>query len=286
MLTRDTDVVVKVIPLTLQPGPNPPQVYGVTAGPGRYRLTLKRTGDDGSDAGLPDALALDDLAYLTVPEPQPLRVAVDAADRYFLETAINAFAQSSGNLLLVPAGEPADLTLARGAAPTRENSPPLRVVFAPDATSDAVAAVGAPLQDVLPRVLIPEHPILRYIPAESLAFAGAVQATPAPGSAVLVADLNGAPLIWQHRNPDTGAVSLVVNFDPAAADFVLSPYFPVLVHAAATHLGGRTDLPRSTFATGDQATLPGLRPGDVATVRLPRDDQADEVTDADRQRCQ
>ena len=264
----DTGPPVKVIPLALAPGANTAHVLSVSAGPGRYRLALTRSAPDTDSNAGPDALALDNTAYLSVPEPQPLRVAVNAQDRYFLETAVASFAQSSGLFTLVGADDRADLTLARGAAPTTADAPPLRVVFAPDQPGPGVTAVGEPLTHVLPRALLPTHPVLRLLPAESLPFAGAVSATPAPGSAVLVADVTGAPLLWQHRDADTSSVTLVVNLDPAAADFVLSPYFPVLVHAAATHLGGRTHPPSATFATGDRAPIPALRPGDTARVRF------------------
>ena len=226
-------------------------------------------------------------ATLNVPASRPLRVAVDAADRYFLETAVNAFAQSGGLMTLVESGQPADLTLARGVAPQTDIAPNLRVIFAPEmpeAAGGAVASVGPQLTaEVLPRVLLPQHPVLRHLPAESLAFAGAREVTPAPGSAVLVADLTGTALIWQHRDPDSGVATLVINLDPAAADFVLSPFFPVLIHAAATHLGGRATPPRATYATADRAAVPGLGPGQSTQLQTP-DAQTLTVAAGDRVR--
>lgn len=263
------DTVVRVIPLGIEPGVNPPQTFSIDAETGRYILRLALLDENGDTR--PDALALDDTAYLTVSEPRPLRVAVDAADRYFFETAVLAFARSGRLMGLVPAGEPAELSIFRGAVRgPREGTagPPLRVVFAPDGPGEGVASVGEPLDAALPRVLLPDHPVLRFIPAESIRFDGARRVEAAADSAILVADVSGVPLIWQTRNPDNDTVTLVVNLDPAAADFFLSPYFPVLVHATATHLGGRTAEARSTFATGNNAHVPGLSPGDRAEIRF------------------
>ncbi len=142
------------------------------------------------------------------------------------------------------------------------------MLFAPDGPGPGVTSTGDPLAAPLPQALLPGHSVLRFLPAESLPFAGAREAEAAPGSAVLVADAGGTPLLWQNRDATTDAVTLVVNLDPAAADFVLSPFFPVLVQSAATFLGGRTAPPPATFATGDRAPIPGLRPGETARVTL------------------
>ncbi len=276
----DSDgIVIRVIPLEIVPGVNPPQIYGIDAEAGRYTLRLETLDENGE--ARPDALALDNTAYLSAPEPRPLRVAVDAADRYFFETAVLAFARSGRLMDLIPAGESAELAIFRGSVSHHGSDsagPPLRVVFAPDAPGDGVASVGEPLDVSLPRVLLPDHPMLRFIPAESLRFDGARQVEAEAGSAVLVADVSGVPLIWQMRDPDTGAVTLLVNLDPVAADFVLSPYFPVLVYATATHLGGRTTEARSTFATGSHVQVPGLRPGERAEIRFA--DQTRATTDS------
>ncbi|MEM8737108.1 MAG: BatA and WFA domain-containing protein [Planctomycetota bacterium] len=259
-------VVVRVIPLDIAPGRNAPRLYPLEAAPGRYRLSLTRVDGDGD--AQPDALAADDTAFLSLPSPRPLRVAVSAGDRYFFETAVQAFAFRSDLMELVRRGEPADLAIFRGGAPSGVEGPPLRVVFAPDAAGGGVTEVGEALAAALPRVLLPNHPVLRFFPAESIGFQGARRLRAAAGSAVLVADATGVPLIWQTRDPDAGTVTLVVNLDPAAGDFVLSPYFPVLVHAAATHLGGRTEARRATYLTGASVPVPGLRPGEAAAVRF------------------
>ena len=258
---------LKLLPLTLAPGENPARLSGVLAPPGRYRLTLRRA--DGQTHDKHDALAADDEAFLSLAAPRPLRVAVSASDRYFFETAVNAFARTGDAVALAAPGEPADLRIARGVADADPDAPPLTVLFAPTGPGPGVAAAGKPLPAPLPQAAIPDHPVLRFLPVESLPFAGAAGAQAAPGSAVLVADAgSGTPLLWQHRDADAGRTTLVVNLDPAAADFVLSPFFPVLVQSAAAYLGGRDAPPPATFATGDLAPLPGLRPGETARVRL------------------
>lgn len=251
---------IKVVPLRLEPGESATRVLGVETGAGRYALTVAPLNAEAEPVA--DALALDDTAFLSVPEPRPLRVAVDATDRYFFETAVRAFERTGGLLALAEPGAAADVSITRDGAKPGET--PLRIVFASGSETGDDA-----LTEVLPRVLQPDHPVLRFLSPESMRFSGARRVEPAVGSAVLVADVSGVPLIWQHRDVDTGVVRVAVNLDPAAGDFVLSPDFPVLVYAAATDLGGRDTAQRATYATGTTAPVPGLRPGETAKVTGP-----------------
>ena len=116
--------------------------------------------------------------------------------------------------------------------------------------------VGEEIAAPVPKVLAKDHPLLRYLDAETMTFAGARQITAPTGAVVLVADESGPPLIYLMRQ---GAQTVcVVNLDPLAAQFYLSAWFPVLIHNAAAHLTHREDMPPATLPTGSSARVPGI----------------------------
>ncbi len=292
---------VKIVPLTVEPGLGPPQVFTATGGSGRYVLALARAGGDGAGAGPAatatadaDALAADDVAHLVAHAPDPVRVAVGGARGPFFALAVRAFDRAGGLLRLhqgaaadgtngTAGARGADVVVRTGADPPGAASD-LAIVFAPidraaaEASGlpalGAAAALGAgdagtgePVPAPLPRLIAERHPALRFLPVEELAFAGARDLRAPEGAAVLVRDAGGAHLVWQERDGDR--LALVFNLDPAAGDFVLSPFFPLMVHGAATHLGGRTDRLRATWPTGAIVRAPGLRPGEAPRVLGP-----------------
>ena len=84
---NDQEQLFKVIPLTVAPGSNRPEIFQLQqAAGGRWiaRLDAK------------DALADDNVAYLPVAKPDPISIAVDAADPFFLENSVQAFARAMG----------------------------------------------------------------------------------------------------------------------------------------------------------------------------------------------
>jgi hypothetical protein len=251
---------IKVIPLQVSSAAGmTPKRLSVAGGPGLYVLRLHRL--DGQGNRRPDVLPLDDVAFLSVAASDPMRVRVDSTDRYFFETAVRAF-EGGGLFRLALPDEPGDLVIARSDTQRREQDPPLRVEFVTQQEG------GEVLDRVLPRVLLPDHPVLRYVPAETLTYDRACRVQAPTGSAVLVSDVSGVPLIWQLRDPVGGAATLWINADPLANDFVLSPYFPVLVRGAVTHLGGRRAPTPATITTGNRIEPPGLRPGESGQLQL------------------
>jgi hypothetical protein len=129
------------------------------------------------------------------------------------------------------------------------------VVFQPAGESTVWSNVGNEIAAPVPKVLAKDHPLLRYLDAETMTFAGARQITAPTGAVVLVADESGPPLIYLMRQ---GAQTVcVVNLDPLAAQFYLSAWFPVLIHNAAAHLTHREDMPPATLPTGSSARVPG-----------------------------
>ena len=267
------DSPIKLVPVTLGTPSDRPRGSGdeatitiVTtargpAGPYRIRLHLTERG--------PDAMPADATAAVVAHAPEPVLVGVSDSARYFFENAVLAFQQSEGILRLAADGETPDLRLDRGIenGPSRLGS----IVFAPNEGSRWVLSQGDMIPTPIPRLVAANHPAFRFVPVESLPFDGATDVTLPEGAAVLVEDQSGVPLVWQIRSPaGTGeAQGLVFNADPARNDFVLSPYFPLIVRGAAAYLSGRGERPRSAYPTGNHAEIPGLSPQATATLTGP-----------------
>lgn len=244
----DEGRIYKLIPLNLQPGENPAEVFNLEdAPPGKWLARIE----------IDDALEKDNTAFLAVPEPQPIRVAVATEDRYFFETSVLAFQQGSGLLQLVDT-EP-QIAIGKGVAPDSD----LSLVFTPEG--------GEEVDAVAPRVLIEDHPVLRHIDLSSVAFIGARELEPPEGSLVLVESENGVPLIY--RATQNGRTTLVVNLDPVASEFYFSAWFPVLIHGAATHLAGREEELAALYRPGDTAPIPGHREGTTTNIVFPDETQ-------------
>ncbi len=238
----DSNRLVKIIPVTLQPGENPAVTLTLDDAPtGSWKATL----------GLEDALESDNTAYLYVPPRQPVPVGVLADDPFFFQNAVSAFERSDQMLALAADNKSAQLMLSKGKVPADIST----VVFQPSGESSVWSKVGNEIATPVPKVLAKDHPLLRYLDAETMTFAGARQITAPTGAVVLVADESGPPLIYLMRQ---GAQTVcVVNLDPLAAQFYLSAWFPVLIHNAAAHLTHREGMPPATLPTGSSARVPG-----------------------------
>ncbi len=227
----DSNRILKIIPVTVQPGENPAVTLTLDdAPPGRWQAGLSHT----------DALAADNTVLFHVPPRQPVPVTVQGGDPYFFQNVVSAFERSDQLLTLAADPEQARLMLGKGKAPA-------------DLSAVMFHAEGEPLPTPVPKVLIKEHPLLRYLDVESMSFAGACQISAPAGAVVLVADESGPPLIYLTRNGEHTAC--VVNMDPVEAQFYLSTWFPVIVHNAAAHLTKRDDAPPSTLATASQSAF-------------------------------
>ncbi|WP_395745806.1 VWA domain-containing protein [Prosthecobacter sp.] len=238
----DSNKLVKIIPVTLQPGENPAITLTLDDAPtGSWKAIL----------GMEDALESDNTAFLYVPPRQPVPVGVLADDPFFFQNAVSAFERSDQLLALAEDAKAARLMLSKGKVPADIST----VVFQPSGESTVWSKVGDEIAAPVPKVLAKDHPLLRYLDAETMTFAGARQITAPTGAVVLVADESGPPLIYLMRQ---GAQTVcVVNLDPLAAQFYLSAWFPVLIHNAAAHLTHREDMPPATLATGSSARVPG-----------------------------
>lgn len=250
--------LMKVIPLTIEPGTSRPETLELEDAPaGRWvtRLDVR------------DALAEDNTAPLAVSAPEPIRVAVASADPFFLENSVQAFARGPGLLALVPerasGNDRPDVVLAKSASPEADNC----VIFQPAGESPWWSDLGDEVEVGPARVLVEGHPALRHVDAASIRFVGARQLTPPAGAQVLVADDTGLPLVYKARHE--GHTAIVVNLDPLASDFYFSAWFPVLVHSAAAHLAGREEPLAAAYRPGQAVPIPGGREDLVTTVTLP-----------------
>lgn len=242
----------KLVSLTLQPGLNPGETFIVEdAAPGKWTARLE----------LKDAFPEDNTAYLAAQRPPPLKVGVDTADKFFLETSVRAFSGDSGFLTL--SQDSPQLTLSKGTTP----SAPLAMIFQPEGESPWWAGLGEPLESAVPRVRIPDHLVLRHIDAASLNFSGARQIKAPEGALVLIDTEEGVPLLYIARQGDRAAA--VVNMDPLAAEFYYSAWFPVLVYTTAGSLSSRGEPLAAVYAPGSTIPVPGAEDGKVTEVTAP-----------------
>ncbi|BBO35259.1 vWA domain-containing protein [Lacipirellula parvula] len=241
--------LLKVIPLEVTPGVNPPERFTLEDAPaGRWIARIDRD----------DALAADNVAYLAVRKPKPINVAVESSDRFFLENSVVAFSGDDALLKLVEDG--GAVTVGKSISPDAS----LAVIFQPDGESPWWSELGDEVEVGAPRVLHPEHAALAHVDAATIPFVGARQLTPAPGAHVLVADDSGLPLIYVARRD--GRSAIVVNLDPVNAEFYFSAWFPVLVHSAVTHLVGRETPLAASYRPGEK--IPTLAASEDAETTL------------------
>ncbi len=259
VVSREVDgepQLAKVIPVTVAPGVNPPQVFTIDgAQPGRWIVELDHD----------DALPVDNVAYLVARKDPPIAVDVVAADRFFLNQSVLAFSHQSGLLELVD--KDSQITLALGVAP----EVPRAIVLGPSGESPWWEDLGSEIDVAAPRLVVEDHPVLRHIDPTTIRFVGAKQLVAPPGSQVLVESETGIPLIYVVTK--TGASSVVVNLDPVAAEFYYSAWFPVLVHSAAIHLGGREEPLLAVYNPPATVSIPGFDDQAPTTQTTPEGQQ-------------
>jgi hypothetical protein len=247
------DNLVKLIPLEINPGINRAEVFEIDgAADGRWLIRLD------VDDSLPD----DNTAFVVLPPQVPIEVSVAADNRFFYENSVLAFSRS-GNLLQLGDSASAQLIIGQGNMLLDGIAPDADLLlFKPEGESPWWNDVGEGFAPAIPRALDENHPVIRHLDATSIPYVGAKRMTVPAGSEVWVVAEDGTPLIYRTANSGRNAV--VVNLDPLAAEFFLSPWFPVLVYSTATHLAGRTEPVRSTYATGQAVPIQGFQEGESA----------------------
>ncbi|TLD70116.1 VWA domain-containing protein [Phragmitibacter flavus] len=250
---EDSGQLMKVVPVTLKPDENPAITMTLDDAPrGKWTASLS----------IEDALAVDDTAHFFVAPTEPLPVALAGDDPFFWQQVVAAFERSDQLLTLAEKAEKAKFTLAKGSPPKQGSA----IVIHPQAESELWLELGEELPEpVVPQVIAKEHPLLRYLDAETLSYSGAKRLKAPAGAVVLVADEGGTPLIYLLRRGEH--TQAVLNLDPTTSRFYLSAWFPVLIHNAALHLANREVMPAATLATGSALRVPGLAEGQSAVLK-------------------
>lgn len=236
---KEPSRLIKVVPMTIKPGINEGQVLQISQSlAGQWTLVMD----------LDDALIEDNTTYMVVKEPVPVKVGVSAQPRFFFQHAVEAFAGSDG-LMQLSQTTNAQVVLASESVPDAPKS----LVFAPRGESHWWQSVGQPLDALIPKVELEDHHAMRYLDMAAMQFAGARMVTLPQGAVVWVKTDRGVPLVWQMQHGEQNAI--VINMDPSAESFYLSPYFPVMIESFATYLVGREDTPPSTYRAGQRVIL-------------------------------
>jgi hypothetical protein len=254
--------LIKAMPATITPGLNEPMFFDLAENlSGRYIALLDRL----------DATAADNVAYLTIPEPDPIRIGVLNKDRFFFEHCIEAFSESTGlieltRLSTTGSNDTSEILLAEGnITPTQitgldmstgsDNSNGKHkfaaIVFNPTGESDCWTLTGNELNadEIVPRLVDKDHAAVRYYDPTVIPFYGAKELIlPVDGQVILETD-TGVPLIWRINRPEKDII--VVNIDPTQGEFYYSPFFPVMVYRMALSLAGREKITISTCSTND-----------------------------------
>lgn len=253
MLKPDGPGAGKLVDVEIKPGLNPGEVFTVPDAPaGKWLVKLD----------LQDGFEGDNAVSLVAQRPKPVRVQVDADDKFFFDTAVQSFS-GGGNGFLLLTNESPQVVVSRGKA----SAAPLSMVFQPEGESPWWKSVGEPLEAAVPRVRVADHPVLRHVDAGGMNFAGARKIIPADGALVLVESDQAVPLLYIASAGGKSAV--VVNMNPVDAEFFYSAWFPVLVYGAATHLAGREESLASTYQPGATIPLPGASDGEATTIIAP-----------------
>ena len=231
--------ILRVIPLLLEPGISEGktiEISNMVAGSWLAELELL------------DALPADNKVLMGLNEPQRIPVSVSSEQPYFFERSLQAFALTGG--LVATSPEQAEVLLTDGPAAEGE----LLIIFNPRGQSTWWTNLGEPLNEAIPIIKAKGHPLLRHLEAEAINFAGARQLQAPENSVILVESESGTPLIYKARQGAREA--LVINLDPNAAEFFLSPWFPVIVYDGARNLTGEENTLRTVYPVGSQVSFP------------------------------
>ena len=248
----------KLIPMEIMPGINDAEQYIITnmfAGDG---VSAEQAGLWTVQIDYKDALEKDNIAYLTVPPKQPIRVAVDSNDSYFLKNSVIAFSQTSGDLILTDS-QP-DIILANGEPSDKGNS----ILFSPASSDSWCGKFGEPVENLLPRILIKDHPLLKHCDIEAIPFIGAREVKLPPDSFVLAENADHVPLIYLVKDKDKNAV--VINMNLSDSDFYYSAWFPVIIYNAAKNLMGKSEHIASIYPIGSTVPVPAVQDGYVSAA--------------------
>jgi hypothetical protein len=236
--------LLKVIPVIVKCGVNPPEVCTITGGgPGPWTVSLDHR----------DGLARDNTVFLAL-QPRPaVKVAVVPEQDFFMVSSVLAFGRTSGDLQ-VSTDRP-DVVLSHGVIPEARRS----ILFGIPEGPSWCGRAGKEVDQVTARIRLPDHPVLKDCSLESMPFVGARQVSLPQDSLVVAETAEHVPLIYRVR--DGQRTALVINMDVEASEFCYSAWFPVLIYRCSRFLMGEHDGLASVVATGESVPLPMTEDG-------------------------
>ncbi|MGJ8672799.1 VWA domain-containing protein [Rubritalea sp.] len=238
---HDTGRIAKLVTITLKPRAHTTEVIELEGlEEGLWSLTLL-----GEDAFLEDNRVM--LGYN---QPEAIGVAIDVQKPYFYSRCIQAF-EAADNLLEITSADEAKLLITEGVVPASN-----ALVFAPSGESPSWDITARELEQIIPTAVIKNHPSIQHLNIDNISFSGAIELTAPPSAIVILEDISGTPLLYEHKHD--GKSTLVANFQPEHDNFYLSPWFPILVHNAATYLAGRDSHLPALTQSGSTVSIPSL----------------------------
>ncbi len=220
------------------------------------RLAPRQDAEAG--AGVPDQLALDDVAWTVVPETRLRTVLLVGEGNAYLQAAlallpnVELYGATAKDYPTTTGRELFDLIIFDGYLPAELPRKPI-LAIAPPATSE-VGTVSGTLTAPAIGQLDPSEPLLRYVDLSTTHVAQAQKlALPAWARSVIPGP-GDAPLLYVGERD--GLRSAVLAFDLHQSDLPLQVAFPVLIANLAGELFGETAEPIGARAPGSPVELP------------------------------
>ncbi|WDE97961.1 BatA and WFA domain-containing protein [Lentisphaera profundi] len=231
----EADQIVKIIPITIEPGLNAAKVlYLKDSRYGAWFLKLL----------VSDSLASDNIAYAQVDPPSPVRIQLDLdKNEAFFQRCVDSF-HSAGQVMKAVNQSPEIIISSNG-----KNTGVNKIIFAPKGKSPFWEGDASPLESATPRVLLADHPAIKFCPLDTLDFEGAQKISAPENSIILVESTDHTPLLYKTTVDNTTA--FVINMDPAKAQLYFNIYFPVMIYSLSYDLIGRDTLKKSNYLTGE-----------------------------------
>ncbi len=263
---QSQESVVRVFPLTVAAGENAPEQTVIDG------VDLSRDSKWFLRLECDDALALDNYACAALAGTESIRVAC-AADHgsVFIRNCVQAFSSQQQPLVLSDQSSSANTIGADVVVCGHEDEAAEDahlILLGPCRRSSAFWGEVKGTEDTATvpsaKVLVPQHPAVRFCNPEAMLFCGARRLKLPESSVVLIASNDGVPLVAEVYA--RGQKAYVLNFDPEASQFYLSAGFPILLYAMACDLCDKSPQRLTAFRTGQR--LSDLLPAESADASV------------------
>jgi len=203
----------------------------------------------------PDALAADNRAFLVVPPPTPLRIAiVGAGSNLFLREVFSAqplvrithLAPSQADSLTA---EQFDVVVFHGHVP--EILPPINSLYLSPEQDSELWSLGEAMTNMFLHASADDSPLLRHVSLEQIIVRQARALGPIGGLVLLRSLETPVAAMWWRE----GHKVLAVSIDLERSDLPLRTTFPIFVANAIRWFGASTTASFGSFETGSLATL-------------------------------